>query len=76
MSEISGSSTTGLAIDEVLRPYQKEGIEWICNLYLNGLNGIIADEMGLGKDIYRWFSLYDRDFLHIPYHRQNITNSR
>lgn len=32
-----------------LRPYQLEGINWILDLYSNGLNGILADEMGLGK---------------------------
>lgn len=34
-----------------LRPYQLDGIQWLCNLYENGLNGILADEMGLGKTI-------------------------
>ncbi|OQS05794.1 hypothetical protein THRCLA_02106 [Thraustotheca clavata] len=34
-----------------LRPYQLEGIQWMCNLFENGLNGILADEMGLGKTI-------------------------
>ncbi|OQS01190.1 hypothetical protein ACHHYP_01742 [Achlya hypogyna] len=34
-----------------LRPYQLEGIQWMCNLFENGLNGILADEMGLGKTV-------------------------
>ncbi|CAI5743591.1 unnamed protein product [Peronospora destructor] len=34
-----------------LRDYQLEGIQWLCNLFENGLNGILADEMGLGKTI-------------------------
>uniref|UniRef100_M4BDG4 Helicase n=1 Tax=Hyaloperonospora arabidopsidis (strain Emoy2) TaxID=559515 RepID=M4BDG4_HYAAE len=34
-----------------LRTYQLEGIQWLCNLFENGLNGILADEMGLGKTI-------------------------
>ncbi|KDO32369.1 hypothetical protein SPRG_02846 [Saprolegnia parasitica CBS 223.65] len=34
-----------------LRSYQLEGIQWMCNLFENGLNGILADEMGLGKTV-------------------------
>jgi ATP-dependent DNA helicase len=34
-----------------MRQYQLEGLEWLCSLYENGLNGILADEMGLGKTI-------------------------
>lgn len=32
-----------------LRPYQKEGFEWLLFLRDNGLPAILADEMGLGK---------------------------
>jgi ATP-dependent DNA helicase len=35
----------------VMRNYQLEGLDWLCSLYENGLNGILADEMGLGKTI-------------------------
>lgn len=34
-----------------LKPYQLEGLDWLCSLYENGLNGILADEMGLGKTL-------------------------
>lgn len=30
---------------------QVEGLNWLCSLYENGVNGILADEMGLGKTI-------------------------
>lgn len=33
----------------VLRPYQKEGLNWLCWLYNNDLHGLLADDMGLGK---------------------------
>ena len=33
-----------------LRQYQLEGVNWLCNLYENGLNGVLADEMGLVSD--------------------------
>ncbi len=32
-----------------LRPYQKVGVEWLWQLYLRGLSGLLCDEMGLGK---------------------------
>ena len=34
-----------------LRPYQKQGVEWLCFLHNNQLSGLLADEMGLGKTI-------------------------
>lgn len=39
------------AINADLLPYQLQGVQWIANLYKNGLNGILADEMGLGKTL-------------------------
>lgn len=39
------------AIKADLLPYQLQGVQWIANLYKNGLNGILADEMGLGKTL-------------------------
>ncbi|WP_234387464.1 DEAD/DEAH box helicase [Paracidovorax avenae] len=37
----------GLAI--TLRPYQREGLDWLQYLRAHGLDGILADDMGLGK---------------------------
>lgn len=34
-----------------LRPYQKEGFNWLAFLHRHGLNGILADDMGLGKTL-------------------------
>ncbi len=34
-----------------LRPYQQEGVDWLCFLFDAGLGGILADDMGLGKTI-------------------------
>lgn len=34
-----------------LRPYQRDGVNWLINLREHKLNGILADEMGLGKTI-------------------------
>ena len=35
----------------MMRPYQIEGLNWLINLYEQGINGILADEMGLGKTL-------------------------
>ena len=37
--------------DQLLRSYQKEGVQWMKHLYDIGLNGILADDMGLGKTL-------------------------
>lgn len=34
-----------------LKGYQLKGLQWLANLYDQGLNGILADEMGLGKTV-------------------------
>jgi SWI/SNF-related matrix-associated actin-dependent regulator of chromatin subfamily A member 5 len=34
-----------------MRDYQVEGLNWLIQLYDNGINGILADEMGLGKTL-------------------------
>ena len=38
-------------LDDVLRPYQKDGVYWMRFLEESGLCGILADEMGLGKTL-------------------------
>lgn len=34
-----------------MRGYQIDGLNWMIQLYENGVNGILADEMGLGKTL-------------------------
>ena len=34
-----------------LRPYQREGFDWLCFLWRHRLGGILADDMGLGKTL-------------------------
>lgn len=36
---------------DMLRPYQKEGFQWMTTLCDKGFGGILADEMGLGKSL-------------------------
>jgi superfamily II DNA or RNA helicase len=38
-------------LEDVLRPYQKQGVGWLHFLRENGFGGILADEMGLGKTL-------------------------
>jgi superfamily II DNA or RNA helicase len=39
------------SLEEVLRPYQKQGVYCLHFLHQNQLGGILADEMGLGKTL-------------------------
>lgn len=39
------------AVNATLRPYQKEGLDWLAFLWNHGLGGILADDMGLGKTL-------------------------
>ena len=43
-------------LENVLRPYQKQGVAWLRFLRENGFGGILADEMGLGKRSKHWLS--------------------
>src|SRR5690606_22159835 len=36
---------------ELLRPYQRRGVEWLAHLGEVGCHGLLADEMGLGKTL-------------------------
>ena len=38
-------------LPEVLRPYQRRGVEWLHHLCGVGCHGLLADEMGLGKTL-------------------------
>jgi ATP-dependent helicase STH1/SNF2 len=42
---------SSLLVGGQLKEYQIKGLQWMCSLYNNNLNGILADEMGLGKTI-------------------------
>lgn len=40
-----------VALSDVLRPYQAQGVHWMANLRKQGCHGLLADEMGLGKTL-------------------------
>ena len=58
--EMNFQNPTGLGDIDVTQPkmlnaqlkeYQLKGLNWLVNLYEQGINGILADEMGLGKTV-------------------------
>lgn len=38
-------------LENILRPYQKDGVDWLRFMERNGFCGLLADEMGLGKTL-------------------------
>jgi superfamily II DNA or RNA helicase len=40
---------SGLTVE--LRPYQRDGYDWLVFLWRHGLGGVLADDMGLGKTV-------------------------
>jgi len=44
-------TATPAALPELLRPYQRRGVEWLHHLCDVGCHGLLADEMGLGKTL-------------------------
>ena len=51
VSEANNSRTQPELFQGTLKNYQLKGMNWLMNLYDQGINGILADEMGLGKTI-------------------------
>ena len=43
--------TPPAALQAELRPYQREGAAWLCEMASLGLGGVLADDMGLGKTL-------------------------
>lgn len=52
MKEVSEEAYTAPEdLNATLRPYQLDGMRWLCALRDNGFGGLLADDMGLGKTI-------------------------
>ena len=53
VAEFTGIKESALPkdLDAELRPYQKEGFDFLCHLSRLKLGGILADDMGLGKTL-------------------------
>tara|TARA_B100000963_G_scaffold82543_1_gene70328 strand:- start:68 stop:1636 length:1569 start_codon:yes stop_codon:yes gene_type:complete len=50
-SEENGSALHLGSLKPVLRPYQREGVEWLWKLSEMRMGGVLADDMGLGKTL-------------------------
>ena len=53
LKDFRGVAETKLpaGINAEMRPYQKEGFDYLCHLYEIEVGGILADDMGLGKTL-------------------------
>lgn len=53
LADFSGIPSTSIprTVSADLRPYQKEGFDFLCHLTKHSLGGILADDMGLGKTL-------------------------
>ncbi|MSU73226.1 MAG: DEAD/DEAH box helicase [Opitutus sp.] len=50
-SHVLAPAPTPPDLPELLRPYQRRGVEWMHHLCKVGCHGLLADEMGLGKTL-------------------------
>jgi superfamily II DNA or RNA helicase len=66
--DFSGIPTTALPEDlrAELRPYQKQGIDWLAFLREAGLGALLADDMGLGKTLQALCALRGRTLVVAP----------
>lgn len=51
---------------DVLRPYQRRGVDWLTFLRSAGLGGVLADDMGLGKTIQALAAITGRTLVVCP----------
>lgn len=51
LDSIHGEHPQPLIFRGSLKGYQLRGMNWLANLYDQGISGILADEMGLGKTV-------------------------
>ena len=54
-------------LPELLRPYQRRGVEWMHHLADVGCHGLLADEMGLGKTLQVLSLMVARPFNGMPH---------
>ncbi len=54
------------ALESVLRPYQRQGIDWLVFLRRAGLGALLADDMGLGKTLQALCAIEGRTLVVAP----------
>ena len=69
-TEFTGIEATPIppSVQAELRPYQKEGFDFLCHLSRHKLGGILADDMGLGKTLQTltWLAWLHEQHAHNP----------
>ncbi|MBW1886279.1 MAG: DEAD/DEAH box helicase, partial [Deltaproteobacteria bacterium] len=53
-------------LDAVLRPYQRQGVDWLVFMRRAGLGALLADDMGLGKTLQTLCALEGRSLVVAP----------
>lgn len=53
-------------LEEVLRPYQRQGVDWLVFLRRAGLGALLADDMGLGKTLQTLCAIEGRSLVVAP----------
>ncbi|MBJ20991.1 MAG: helicase [Deltaproteobacteria bacterium] len=53
-------------LEDVLRPYQRQGVDWLVFLRRAGLGALLADDMGLGKTIQALCAIEGRTLVVAP----------
>ncbi len=53
-------------LENVLRPYQRQGVDWLVFLRLAGLGALLADDMGLGKTLQTLCAIEGRTLIVAP----------
>jgi superfamily II DNA or RNA helicase len=51
LEAVSEPTPLPAGLSATLRPYQRDGFNWLAFLWRHGLGGILADDMGLGKTL-------------------------
>jgi len=54
------------ALENVLRPYQRQGVDWLVFLRRAGLGALLADDMGLGKTLQALCAIEGRTLVVAP----------
>lgn len=68
LSDYRGLSTSSApdGLDQLLRPYQKDGVRWLVSLSELGCGALLADDMGLGKTLQAICVLKPRSLIVAP----------
>ncbi len=68
LNHVDGISEAELPVDlkATLRPYQRQGINWLCFLRAGNMGAMLADDMGLGKTLQALCAIRGRTLIVCP----------